>query len=300
MRHRIYFSVLKKNTAAAARSPTRAAPHSPPPTPSSGCAAACLHRLPPPKAPPMAGAPTTADLYLFDFVRLNLSVYGAPRPDLVAELIARYTSKSSGSDRGWSSVRGKRIEAPRAPSSRRSTTFAACAPTSPTTSASHTARCCTCSSRARRRRRRAWPQAAAPRDVAEGHRRRDLLLWRGRGRVLRPARAGPRLGGGGGLGLEVVAASARSLASRAHISGVEDRPERAAAWRRCEERPAASGRAVRARRREERDKAEKRSRCACVLCTVWKGVVRVGLRGACVACCEWCVVRGMLCVVCCV
>jgi hypothetical protein len=48
-------------------------------------------------------------LDLLHFVRLDLSVPGAPRPDLVAELIANYRCKP-GSDRGWSSVRGKRIE----------------------------------------------------------------------------------------------------------------------------------------------------------------------------------------------
>ncbi|XP_051230140.1 uncharacterized protein [Lolium perenne] len=48
-------------------------------------------------------------LDLLHFVRLDLSASGAPRPDLVAELIANYRCKP-GSDRGWSSVRGKRIE----------------------------------------------------------------------------------------------------------------------------------------------------------------------------------------------
>uniref|UniRef100_A0ACD5U098 Uncharacterized protein n=2 Tax=Avena sativa TaxID=4498 RepID=A0ACD5U098_AVESA len=49
-------------------------------------------------------------LDLFHFVHLDLSVSGAPRPDLVAELIANYRCKSTGSDRGWSSVRGNTIE----------------------------------------------------------------------------------------------------------------------------------------------------------------------------------------------
>uniref|UniRef100_A0ACD5ZZW1 Uncharacterized protein n=1 Tax=Avena sativa TaxID=4498 RepID=A0ACD5ZZW1_AVESA len=44
-------------------------------------------------------------LRLLDFVRLDLPSSGAPRPDLVAELIANYSSA-----RGWSSVRGNQIE----------------------------------------------------------------------------------------------------------------------------------------------------------------------------------------------
>uniref|UniRef100_A0ACD5WZZ7 Uncharacterized protein n=2 Tax=Avena sativa TaxID=4498 RepID=A0ACD5WZZ7_AVESA len=44
-------------------------------------------------------------LRLLDFVRLDLPSSSVPRPDLVAELIANYSSS-----RGWSSVRGKQIE----------------------------------------------------------------------------------------------------------------------------------------------------------------------------------------------
>ncbi|KAM0927440.1 hypothetical protein ACQ4PT_002876 [Festuca glaucescens] len=48
-------------------------------------------------------------LRLLSFVRLDLSVSGAPRPDLVAELIANYKYTPSCAT-GWSSVRGKTIE----------------------------------------------------------------------------------------------------------------------------------------------------------------------------------------------
>ncbi|KAM0857931.1 hypothetical protein ACQ4PT_048167 [Festuca glaucescens] len=48
-------------------------------------------------------------LRLLPFVRLDLSVSGAPRPDLVAELIANYKYTPSCAT-GWSSVRGKTIE----------------------------------------------------------------------------------------------------------------------------------------------------------------------------------------------
>ncbi|KAM0835967.1 hypothetical protein ACQ4PT_062586 [Festuca glaucescens] len=63
-----------------------------------------------PFAPPSAAHDAgLRALDLLHFARLDLSVSGAPRPDLVAELIANYRCKS-GSDRGWSSVRGKQIE----------------------------------------------------------------------------------------------------------------------------------------------------------------------------------------------
>jgi hypothetical protein len=44
-------------------------------------------------------------LRLLDFVRLDLPSSGVPRPDLVAELIANYSSSH-----GWSSVRGRQVE----------------------------------------------------------------------------------------------------------------------------------------------------------------------------------------------
>jgi hypothetical protein len=44
-------------------------------------------------------------LRLIDFIRLDLHSSGVPRPDLVAELIANYSSS-----RGWSSVRGEQIK----------------------------------------------------------------------------------------------------------------------------------------------------------------------------------------------
>nr|XP_051230142.1 factor of DNA methylation 2-like [Lolium perenne] len=63
-----------------------------------------------PFAPPSAAHDAgLRALDLLHFARLDLSVSGAPRPDLVAELIANYRCKP-GSDRGWSSVRGKQIE----------------------------------------------------------------------------------------------------------------------------------------------------------------------------------------------
>jgi hypothetical protein len=42
---------------------------------------------------------------IIDFIRLDLPSSGVPRPDLVAELIANYSSS-----RGWSSVRGEQIK----------------------------------------------------------------------------------------------------------------------------------------------------------------------------------------------
>ncbi|KAF7034971.1 hypothetical protein CFC21_045919 [Triticum aestivum] len=56
--------------------------------------------------PPVA--PSARALGLLDFVRLDLSSSGAPRPDLVAELIANYEPEYS--KPGWSSVRGQKIE----------------------------------------------------------------------------------------------------------------------------------------------------------------------------------------------
>ncbi|CAM0958031.1 unnamed protein product [Alopecurus aequalis] len=49
-------------------------------------------------------------LRLRPFVRLDISVSGAPRPDLVAELIANFKCTPGCCNGGWSSVRGKEIE----------------------------------------------------------------------------------------------------------------------------------------------------------------------------------------------
>ncbi|XBI24888.1 hypothetical protein VPH35_049909 [Triticum aestivum] len=68
-----------------------------------------LGLLDPPVAPSAAhdeGLRARA-LGLLDFVRLDLSSSGAPRPDLVAELIANYKPSPNP---GWSSVRGQKIE----------------------------------------------------------------------------------------------------------------------------------------------------------------------------------------------
>jgi hypothetical protein len=64
-----------------------------------------LRLLDPPKAMPSAYDAILRPLGLLDFVRLDLSASGVPRPDLVAELIANYSSS-----RECSTVRGKKIE----------------------------------------------------------------------------------------------------------------------------------------------------------------------------------------------
>jgi hypothetical protein len=70
---------------------------------------ASLRFLDPPRPISAAHDAGLRALHLLPFVRLDLTVSGAPRPDLVAELIANYKYTQSCAT-GWSSVGGKTIE----------------------------------------------------------------------------------------------------------------------------------------------------------------------------------------------